>query len=146
MWSDPGLILYLLSLCHAVFPERDKSGKIIYQGASPDDIALVKGAQQIGIEFVEKEFSEMTIYNKIDDSSIKYDLKLLIPFDSDRKRMSVVVQNKQTGEYLVLSKGADTVMLERMHVNKKEKDEISRVIKVLSKEGLRVLILDSKKI
>ena len=51
--------LTLLSVCQTVVPEVDKSqitpeGKpyINYQGASPDEAALVRGAQKIGFEFV----------------------------------------------------------------------------------------------
>lgn len=135
---------YLLTLCHACFPEMGKDNKIIYQGASPDDIALVKGAQQMGFEYIEKEFSEMTIKNHINDDQKKFDLKVEFPFDSDRKRMSVIVQDKETKEYKLLSKGADTVMLIRMRLDIVELEEINRVIKVLSKEGLRVLVIGSK--
>ena len=37
--------IILLTLCHSIFPEIGKNNIIEYQGASPDDIALVKGAQ-----------------------------------------------------------------------------------------------------
>jgi phospholipid-transporting ATPase len=138
--------LYLLSLCHAVFPEANKEGKIIYQGASPDDIALVKGAQQVGIEFIDKNFTKLDLKNHITGKVKKYDIITEMPFDSDRKRMSVVAQDLETGEYLLLSKGADTTMLNRMEFDKKELEEAIRVIKVLSKEGLRVLCLGQRKI
>jgi phospholipid-transporting ATPase len=140
--------LYLLSLCHAVFPEEDKvvKEKIIYQGASPDDIALVKGAQQIGIEFVSKDYTKLSVKNNIMDSEKRYEIKAEMPFDSDRKRMSVVVQDLETKEYMLLSKGADTTMLNRMEFQTKELEETIRVIKVLSKEGLRVLCLGQRRI
>ena len=142
--SDKNMIsdfFYLLTLCHACFPELGKDNKIIYQGASPDDIALVKGAQQMGFEYIEKEFSEITIKNHIFNHLKKFELKVEFPFDSDRKRMSVIVQDKSTKQYLLLSKGADTAMLSRMILDYVELDEINRVVKVLSKEGLRVLVI-----
>ncbi len=137
---------YLLTLCHSCFPEKNKEGKIIYQGASPDDIALIKGAQQMGFEYCEKEFSEMTIKNHIYNNEKKFDLKVELPFDSDRKRMSVIVKNKENKNYLLLSKGADTTMLSRMNLDLIELEEINRVIKVLSKEGLRVLVIGSRQL
>jgi phospholipid-transporting ATPase len=136
--------LYLLSLCHAVFPEVSKDNTIVYQGASPDDIALVKGAQQIGVEFVKKDFDDMIIQNHINGESRRYEMKIEMPFDSDRKRMSVVVKDKETNEYILYSKGADTTMLPRITLDSNELEEINRVIKVLSKEGLRVLVMGSK--
>jgi magnesium-transporting ATPase (P-type) len=139
--------LYLLSLCHAVFIEiNQKTGKINYQGASPDDIALVKGAQQIGVEFSHKDLKALTVHNHITKLSKEFEIKAEMPFDSDRKRMSVVVRDIETGDYLVLSKGADTTMLNRMEFQNKELEEAIRVIKVLSKEGLRVLCLGHKRI
>jgi magnesium-transporting ATPase (P-type) len=36
------------------------------------------------------------------------------PFDSIRKRMSVIVKNTATKSYKLLCKGADSVMLERI--------------------------------
>ena len=43
----------LLSVCHTVIPEtvEDEPGKIIYQASSPDEGALVKGAQSLGYNF-----------------------------------------------------------------------------------------------
>ena len=50
--------LTLLSVCQTIVPEVDQTqttpdGKplIKYQGASPDEAALVRGAQKIGFEF-----------------------------------------------------------------------------------------------
>lgn len=34
-----------LSLAHQVMPDKDKKGKKIYQGPSPDEITLVDGAK-----------------------------------------------------------------------------------------------------
>ena len=137
---------YLLSLCHSVFPEFDKEGKLIYEGASPDEISLVKGAQQLGYEYTSKEFSEMTIKDHIHETEKKFELKIELPFDSNRKRMSVIIYNKETKEYELLSKGADSVMLNLITFQDQEKDEVNRVINVLSKEGLRVLVMCKKKL
>ena len=136
--------LYILTLCHAVFPELNKEGKLIYQGASPDDIALVKGAQQLGFEFLSKEFSEITIEDNFTNTQRKFELKAELPFDSNRKRMSVIVFEKDTGIYKLLSKGADTVMIPRIDFINEEVEETNRVIKVLSKEVLRVLVMSKK--
>lgn len=38
---------------------------------------------------------------------------MLFPFDSDRKRMSVVI--KHNGKYKLLIKGADNMILERLN-------------------------------
>lgn len=42
--------LTLLSVCHTVIPEF-RDGKIVYQASSPDEAALVAGAELLGYQF-----------------------------------------------------------------------------------------------
>jgi len=42
--------LTLLAVCHTVIPEV-KGGKIVYQASSPDEAALVAGAEMLGFQF-----------------------------------------------------------------------------------------------
>ena len=71
------LFFILLSTCHEVFPEKD-GNKIKYQGSSPDDIALVKGAQQLGYEFIEKNFTNIKVYNRINTEMLEFEIHILI--------------------------------------------------------------------
>lgn len=137
----------LLSICHAVFPETTDN-EIIYQGASPDDIALVKGAQQLGVEFVQKDFQDLHVTNHVLGCSYVHEMKVDIPFDSDRKRMSVLVYDKLEKKYYLYIKGADTMMLPRFDYSQDEclKEEIEKVIKSFSREGLRVLCMGKKEV
>jgi phospholipid-transporting ATPase len=132
----------LIALCHSVFPEKTDKG-IIYQGSSPDDVALVQGAAQMGIEFISKDFNDLKINNRLLNSESSWELIVEMPFDSNRKRMSVIIKNKSTNELFLLSKGADNIMLsdDRINLNQEEYDEIDNVINLFSKEGLRVLVM-----
>ncbi|MFW9952626.1 MAG: HAD-IC family P-type ATPase, partial [Candidatus Thorarchaeota archaeon] len=49
----------------------------------------------------------------IEKISKKWDIEYLFPFDSNRKRMSIIAKNKNTGEYQIMVKGALDIMLER---------------------------------
>ena len=42
--------LTLLAVCHTVIPEVT-DGKLVYQASSPDEAALVAGAEQLGYQF-----------------------------------------------------------------------------------------------
>lgn len=42
--------LSLLSICHTVIPE-EHDGKMVYQASSPDEAALVAGAEMLGYRF-----------------------------------------------------------------------------------------------
>lgn len=44
--------LTALSVAHEVVTETDKKGRQFYQGPSPDEIALVEAARDMGYEFV----------------------------------------------------------------------------------------------
>ena len=67
-----------------------------------------------------------------------------LPFDSDRKLMSVVVSNGK--EELMITKGAFDVMLERSKATKTQKDKFNQVNEALSSQALRVLALGVKKV
>lgn len=59
--------LIVLGVCHTVVCDRDEDGKdkVQYQSSSPDELALVNGAKDIGYELVARSSEEVTIYNKI---------------------------------------------------------------------------------
>ena len=51
----------------------------------------------------------------------EYTIMAVFPFDSVRKRMSVIAQDTQGG-YRLFCKGADSVMLERINYDKNKID------------------------
>ena len=60
-----------------------------------------------------------------------------LPFDSDRKLMSTV--HRFSGGYMLVTKGAVDVMLDRTVLGPGEREEIERVNQQFSDQGLRVL-------
>jgi Ca2+-transporting ATPase len=48
----------------------------------------------------------------IDKLEKKYSIEYIFPFDSDRKRMSVIVKNKETGKYRIMVKGALDILVD----------------------------------
>ena len=81
---------------------------MLYQASSPDELALVLGARDLGAKLLARSKEEMRIYNEADKMEESFRVCFEMPFTSDRKRMSVVVQ--QFGEYFVFTKGADSGM------------------------------------
>lgn len=137
-----------MSLCHSVFPEPSDKG-ILYQGASPDDIALVSGAARIGYVFTSKDYNILNIVNEINNENMYYESLVEMPFDSDRKRMTVIVKEKKTDKYILYSKGADTTMNDRINWNLCDSVEIENYknyMDILCKEGLRCLVFGKKEI
>ncbi|CAL9092967.1 unnamed protein product [Musa acuminata var. zebrina] len=108
----------LLAICHTAIPEVDEeTGKISYEAESPDEAAFVIAARELGFEFYQRTQTRISIH-ELDPVSCKhveksYKLLNVLEFNSSRKRMSVVVQDDE-GKLLLLSKGADSVMFEKL--------------------------------
>ena len=134
----------LIALCHtAVVQEKD--GKRHYNTASPDELALVNFAKSVGIEFMGVDETD-TIELNVMGKTMHYKRLQVFEFDSDRKRMSVVIKNPD-GSLSLYSKGADTIMMERMDddVDNAYLMMISNAhIHQFSTEGLRTLVLAQK--
>ena len=118
-WRDPNhanneqikKTLILLALCHTIIIE-EKNGKLWYNAASPDELALVNAARFLGASFVNRdEDNNMEIDLK--GQKLKYRLLNVLEFNSTRKRMSIIVECPD-GKILLLCKGADSIIYERL--------------------------------
>ncbi|XP_010289540.1 PREDICTED: phospholipid-transporting ATPase IG, partial [Phaethon lepturus] len=119
--SREELFLRALCLCHTVqikeadqvdglmgHPER----KYSYISSSPDEIALVKGAEKYGFTFLGLENDFMKIQNQKNETEM-YQLLHVLNFDPVRRRMSVIVRTT-TGKLLLFCKGADSSIFPRV--------------------------------
>ena len=115
------LSMLCLSLCHDLVIET-KQGVMHYNSSSPDELALVNFVRFIGkYEFSEKnnQTNEFKVRRYLNNSFTEYkDLQfeniLTLEFTNDRKRMSVIVRDTQTNQYLLFCKGADNVIFDRI--------------------------------
>lgn len=136
----------LLAVCHTAIPEVDEeTGMVSYEAESPDEAAFVIAARELGFEFYKRTQTTVTV-NELDPSTGKrharsYRLLNVLEFNSTRKRMSVIVRDED-GKLLLLSKGADSVMFERLAKNGREFEEETRKhVNEYADAGLRTLIL-----
>uniref|UniRef100_A0A803QJ41 Phospholipid-transporting ATPase n=1 Tax=Cannabis sativa TaxID=3483 RepID=A0A803QJ41_CANSA len=136
----------VLAICHTAIPDGDKeSGDISYEAESPDEAAFVIAARELGFEFFDRSQTSIHVH-ELDYKSGKkvdrvYELLQVLEFSSARKRMSVIVRNMEN-QYLLLCKGADNVMFERLAENGREfeaqtKDHINKY----AEAGLRTLVI-----
>jgi phospholipid-transporting ATPase len=137
--------LTLLAVCHTVIPERDeeKPMNIKYQAASPDEGALVEGAALLGYRFVARKPRSVTI--TYDDGEHEFELLAVCEFNSTRKRMSAIFRCAD-GKIRLYCKGADTVILERLHANQSMVETTLRHLEEYAAEGLRTLCLAMREI
>ena len=126
----------LLALTHeCVIEEGATSDGTFYQGPSPDEIELVKFAKEAGFKFTKVSKSDLEIEvrrdledgNEKDDSNMEFDRPQFVKkrfeilrrmeFNSDRKRMSVLVIDPDDGLLKLYCKGADNVIMQRLDPN-----------------------------
>ncbi|KAA8529233.1 hypothetical protein F0562_033968 [Nyssa sinensis] len=138
--------LRLLAICHTAIPEVDEDmGRITYEAESPDEAAFVIAARELGFEFYRRMQTSVSL-NELDPVSGRkvkrlYKLLNVLEFNSSRKRMSVIVRDEE-GKLLLLCKGADSVMFERLAKNGREFEEETRDhVNEYADAGLRTLIL-----
>ncbi|KAJ7287299.1 aminophospholipid-transporting P-type ATPase [Mycena rebaudengoi] len=129
--------LTLLAVCHTVIPEV-KDGKTIYQASSPDEAALVAGAELLGYQFHTRK--PRSVFVNIQGQSQQFDILNVCEFNSTRKRMSTIVRMPD-GKIKVYCKGADTVILERLSKNQPYTEKTMVHLEDYATEGLRTLCL-----
>lgn len=140
--------LTVLAVCHTVNIEAEiEEGKEPYMASSPDELALVKAAKAFGFKFVERNQSKVSV--DIMGKVQKFEVLKVNAFNSDRKRMSVVVR-LEDGSLKLLAKGADNMMLERLesdvNIEASYLEKTKEHLTFFSCEGLRVLVLAWKSV
>ncbi|KAL1200978.1 putative phospholipid-transporting ATPase 8 [Cardamine amara subsp. amara] len=136
----------VLAICHTAIPDvNGDTGEITYEAESPDEAAFVIAARELGFEFFARSQTNISLH-EIDHMTGEkvdrvYELLHFLEFSSSRKRMSVIVRNPEN-RLLLLSKGADSVMFERLakHGRQNEK-ETKEHIKKYAEAGLRTLVI-----
>ena len=158
-FSDPGLIsdlahgsqdvhdfLEILALCHTVTP-AESAGEVSYQGASPDEEALVLAAHCFGYSFLSGNGGIYTL--QVDGNKQEFRLIGINEFSSTRKRMSIVLRPiiDPSRPSILLCKGADSVMLNLCYIeNSGQVRTFNKQLYDFSMKGLRTLVLARKEL
>uniref|UniRef100_A0A8C4R1T6 Phospholipid-transporting ATPase n=1 Tax=Eptatretus burgeri TaxID=7764 RepID=A0A8C4R1T6_EPTBU len=130
----------LLALCHTVMVEETE-GKLIYQAQSPDEESLVTAARNFGFVFLAR--SQDTVLISELGTQKEYMLYHILDFNSDRKRMSIIVRNPE-GKLKLYCKGADTVILERLQKDNPYREQTQEDLDMFANESLRTLCLATR--
>lgn len=108
--------LLCIALCHTCLPETQEDGELGFQAASPDELALVEAARDLGYLVIDRPSNTITLQITREDGSLQtetYQVLDVVEFSSKRKRMSIIVRMPD-GRICVLCKGADNVIIERL--------------------------------
>ncbi|KAJ3218785.1 hypothetical protein HDU67_004033 [Dinochytrium kinnereticum] len=170
----------LLCVCHTVLVEKQKregkhaeheaseegsfTEKIEYKAQSPDEAALVAAARDVGFAFLKRRDNVVDV--DLLGESRSYTILNVLEFNSDRKRMSVIIRRPE-GQLVLLVKGADSVVFERLKrtgtptspqsapadgnsdaqhplLDGADPDVTSKHLEIFANEGLRTLCLAYK--
>ncbi|GAA5828011.1 hypothetical protein JCM11251_005690 [Rhodosporidiobolus azoricus] len=135
--------LTLLATCHTVIPDKGEDGKVVYQASSPDEAALVQGADVLGYTFITRKPQSVFVQLSHPPSSKprEYQILNILEFNSTRKRMSAIVRTPE-GKIKLYCKGADTVIFERLASEGQAFTETtSQHLEEYATEGLRTLCI-----
>eukprot|EP01133_Synstelium_polycarpum_P015140 gene15140-17919_t len=104
-----------------------------YQASSPDEIALVKFTESVGLVLSGRELASITLKNPLDELET-YEVLNIFPFTSETKRMGIIVRDSE-GIITFYMKGADAVMAKIVSSN----DWLDEESGNMAREGLRTL-------
>lgn len=136
-------LVLTLALCHNVTPTfEDGSDEVSYQAASPDEIAIVKFTESVGLKLIQRDRRFISIQHLRLNQIFKFEILYNFPFNSDTKRMGILVKDLNKDELSFLQKGADSVMMTIVNANDWLEEETSN----MAREGLRTLVIGKKKI
>ncbi|GLU14341.1 hypothetical protein SLE2022_309170 [Rubroshorea leprosula] len=150
--SDVILLFFrILAVCHTAIPElNEETGTFTYEAESPDEGAFLVAAREFGFEFFKRTQSSVFIRERHPSSGqpIEREFKILnlLDFTSKRKRMSVIVRDED-GQILLLCKGADSIIFDRLSQNGRMYEEpTTRHLNEYGESGLRTLALAYRKL
>uniref|UniRef100_A0A336KFC8 Phospholipid-transporting ATPase n=1 Tax=Culicoides sonorensis TaxID=179676 RepID=A0A336KFC8_CULSO len=120
----------------------------IYEAESPDEIALVQAAACYNFKLLSRSTTEIII--RTPHEILEFTILKLLPFDSIRKCMSIIVQNRSTGKITCYAKGADSAIIPKLYKINSHTDEcmhrevVQDHINKYATSGLRVLLVAKK--
>lgn len=151
-------LVLALAICHNVTPtmEEDQDGRPItsYQASSPDEIAIVRWTELVGLKLIHRDRASMTL-QLTESGQVVVRVRILytFPFTSEGKRMGIVVkfstgdedndaEIREDSEIWFYQKGADTVMSNIVLPS----DWLDEETGNMAREGLRTLVVGRKRL
>jgi phospholipid-translocating ATPase len=121
----------------------EKLSKYIYQSTSPDEAALVSSAADIGFIFHKRLQSAIQL--DIRGEAKVFEVLHQVAFTSDRRMMSVVVRDQDSGKVVVFTKGADSSVIPRC-VPSHVISHTQWAVELFADKGLRTLCLGRREL
>ncbi|KAK7922859.1 hypothetical protein WMY93_009761 [Mugilogobius chulae] len=123
--------------------------KFCYEAESPDEAALVHAAKAYGFILLSRT-PDSVMVRLPSGAQLTFEVLDTLTFDSNRKRMSVLVRHPITRQYILYTKGADYSIMELLGTPYGEKlqkaiaSDTQQHLDCYAKEGLRTLCITKK--
>ncbi|KAL7043840.1 hypothetical protein ACKWTF_001683 [Chironomus riparius] len=117
-----------------------------YEAESPDELALVNSAFAYGF-VLENRNPNTVLINEPNEGIVEYEILKVLPFDSIRKCMSIVVRKIGGHDVMLYTKGADSTILPALAQCAVESEEYrlrektQHQLDLYARQGLRVLLI-----
>ncbi len=125
------IFLLSIALCHTCLPEVLDDGEIDFQASSPDELALVRAAKELGFLVINRDVGTITLQSSgtgdgPDPLVEVYEVLDIIEFSSQRKRMSAIIRFPDK-RICVICKGADSVIMQRLRLAALANQTVTRI-------------------
>ncbi|XP_050684592.1 probable phospholipid-transporting ATPase IIB isoform X2 [Leptidea sinapis] len=107
-----------------------------YQAASPDEVALVKWTDMMGLSLYRRDLHNISLKLRAANEIMSFTILQLFPFTSESKMMGIIVQEEITGDITYYVKGADVALSKLL-----DSTWLARECSSLAAEGLRTLVV-----
>jgi magnesium-transporting ATPase (P-type) len=97
-----------ICICHSLIVERLSDSEFCYQGPSPDEVALVEAAKQLGFEFKQRSSKHVSL--SFHGNDFTFEILNVLEFTSERRKMSVIAKGPD-GVIRLFCKGADSAII-----------------------------------
>jgi phospholipid-translocating ATPase len=121
-----------IALCHTCIPEfNEETQDFEYRAASPDELALVDAARDLGYIVIDRQVGTVTLKTHPGGADAApvietYTILDVIEFSSARKRMSIILKFPD-GRICLFCKGADSIIMERLRLRDLAQDKSREV-------------------
>lgn len=121
-------------------------GRPIYEAESPDELALVNAAFSYESCLINRSPNHILV-NAAGRGLIEYEILKVLPFDSTRKCMSIVVRQTGTQDVILYTKGADSTIMSVLtpysgNVEEMQlREQTQHQLDLYARQGLRVLVM-----
>ncbi len=124
-------------------PIVNAAGQREYQASSPDEIALVKFAESLGVILKDRD-TDMVTLEYPGGKEEKFKVLGNFPFSSKTKRMGIIVRQQETQRVFFYLKGAEVKLEKRVFPD--YAPIIKESAELLAMDGLRTLVIAQKEL